>query len=378
MRRLDERAELIGLIYEAALDQKVWPLVADRLADLMGARVCQFSGYDARTGAIANVAPRVPPEALRDYDDYWVHRNPLITPGSRKPVGEVLSIHDLMPRSELARTAIYNEFFAPLKLEEKIGALLANDGSDWAALGVWRAAGMGAFDHADAELLAGLIPHLQRAVQLNIRLAELEMAQTASTELLDRLRQASLLVDAACRVLLANRAAEEILADRVGLRRCADGVLRADKQAETVALHKLVAAAAGCIAEGEEGAGGWLRLSRGGERAPLTLLVIPLRAETNWLASCHPSAILFITDPERTSNPAVASLRAGFGLTRMEAALALEVLDGKGLKVAARSLGISPTTARTHLTAVFDKTGTRRQAELVCVLLQSDGAVREE
>lgn len=143
--------------------------------------------------------------------------------------------------------------------------------------------------------------------------------------------------------------------------------MRADRHCEAAALYKLVAGASGRIADGEEGAGGRLRLSRGEEHAPLKFLAIPLRAETNWVPSRQP-------DPERRCNerrcnPTAASLRAGLGLTRMETALALEVLDGQGLKVAARRLGISPTTARTHLTAVFDKTGTRRQAELVRMLL---------
>jgi hypothetical protein len=30
-----ERAELLGLIYEAALDREVWPRVADRLSDVL-------------------------------------------------------------------------------------------------------------------------------------------------------------------------------------------------------------------------------------------------------------------------------------------------------------------------------------------------------
>jgi hypothetical protein len=39
MRRSDERDELIGRIYEAGVDRRTWPLVADRSADLMGAVV---------------------------------------------------------------------------------------------------------------------------------------------------------------------------------------------------------------------------------------------------------------------------------------------------------------------------------------------------
>jgi len=44
----------------------------------------------------------------------------------------------------------------------------------------------------------------------------------------------------------------------------------------------------------------------------------------------------------------------------------------------ASRLGISLATARTHLAHVFDKTGTRRQAELVRLLLRSQPAVRED
>jgi DNA-binding CsgD family transcriptional regulator len=80
--------------------------------------------------------------------------------------------------------------------------------------------------------------------------------------------------------------------------------------------------------------------------------------------------MLFVSDPERTIDPTADSLRQEFGLTAAEAAVAKEILNGRGLKVAARSLGVSPTTVRTHLTAVFSKTCTQRQAELVRVLLQ--------
>jgi DNA-binding CsgD family transcriptional regulator len=111
-------------------------------------------------------------------------------------------------------------------------------------------------------------------------------------------------------------------------------------------------------------------LSRGGLRSPLSVLVIPLPVETYWLAPRRAAAILFLTDPEGTRNPTAASLRGSFGLTRTEAAMAIEVLNGGGLKAAAARLGIAPTTARTHLTAIFNKTRTRRQAELVRILLR--------
>ncbi len=377
MSLLDARADLIGLIYEAAVDRHTWPLVADRLADLTKGVICQIGTYEAASGTALNIAPRVSPEASRSYAEYWVHRNPLVEVGLRRPVGEVLSIHDLMPRHKLALTAFYNEFLAPLGLQQKLGASLLNDSSGWAAFGVWRPDGHGAFNHSDAKLLVGLVPHLQRALQLNLRLAEVEMTRAASSELLERLRLAVALVDAACRVLFANRAGEAILTEQCGLQLRASGVLHAERYAETTALHKLVVEAANRIADNDKGAGGRLLISRGDRRPPLTVLVIPLRADIDWVVPRRPAAMLFITDPEQSATPTAASLRWCFGLTRMEAAVAQQVLKGDGVKGAALRLRVSPSTIRTHLDAVFQKTGTRRQVELVRTLLQITGTVRD-
>ena len=125
------------------------------------------------------------------------------------------------------------------------------------------------------------------------------------------------------------------------------------------------------------GAGGRLRLSRE-HRAPLSVLVIPHRARLSWIDLLRPRAILFITDPEEAAVVRRESLRQDFGLTPAEAGFTREILKADGLQAAADRLGISLTTARTHLAHVFGKTGTRRQAELVRLILQSQPAIREK
>ncbi|WP_447725963.1 helix-turn-helix transcriptional regulator [Sphingomonas koreensis] len=57
-----------------------------------------------------------------------------------------------------------------------------------------------------------------------------------------------------------------------------------------------------------------------------------------------------------------------FGLTSAEHRLLKLLFEGMSLAGAALSLGIARTTARTHLQRIFDKTGSRRQSDLVrCV-----------
>ncbi|WP_246800502.1 helix-turn-helix transcriptional regulator [Bradyrhizobium sp. ERR14] len=57
-----------------------------------------------------------------------------------------------------------------------------------------------------------------------------------------------------------------------------------------------------------------------------------------------------------------------FGLTPAQARLASLLVAGKSLEEIALDMNISSGTARNHLKAVFLRTGTRRQAELVSLL----------
>jgi DNA-binding CsgD family transcriptional regulator len=73
---------------------------------------------------------------------------------------------------------------------------------------------------------------------------------------------------------------------------------------------------------------------------------------------------------ETADTPAarIDRLRTRFGLTESEARLALDLADGGSVPAYAAARGISRNTARNQLQQVFEKTDTRRQAELVRLL----------
>ena len=195
------------------------------------------------------------------------------------------------------------------------------------------------------------------------------MRCAATADALDRLEQGTLLVDAASRVLFANKEAERLTGIGGGLRLVA-GILQARSTSDTAKLQTLVA---GCGRQGDEaGAGGSLSLPRGANRSAITLLVVPLRTEAPaFFVVRRPVAIIFATDPDRHPAPPIAQIRQRYGLTRAEAAFALEILKGDGIQASADRLGVSRSTARTHLSRVFQKTDTRRQAELVRLLTRT-------
>jgi DNA-binding CsgD family transcriptional regulator len=368
-------SEFVGLIYDTALDPDAWPNMLDRLADLLTATTgAHFGSYNSRTYVTRNVAPRFDPQYIRSFSEYWAGRDVFWQRGANYPVGVVFTPETFMSREEHCRTEIFNEWYKPQGAEALMRTNLLIESPVSTVVTVGRRYSEGDFGTSEIRLFAALIPHLQRAVQLQLRLAGVEGPPTGTAEMLNRLVQGVLLVDAGARVIFANRAAERMLRAGGGVALGRDG-LRAETAGETRLLRRIIA---DCAEPRDElaGAGGRLRVSRE-NRAPLAVLVIPHRARFAWIDIARPRAILFITDPEEAVVVRRKSLRHDFGLTPAEAGFTREVLKADGLQAAADRLGISLTTARTHLAHVFDKTGTRRQAELVRLILQSQPAIRE-
>ena len=94
--------------------------------------------------------------------------------------------------------------------------------------------------------------------------------------------------------------------------------------------------------------------------------VLPLHRDDRTRSSGP--ALVIITDPERIAEPDHALVQDLFGLTKMEAQIAVRLARGLDVRQLAEGLSISTATVRTHLQHVFDKTDTHRQAELVRLL----------
>ena len=79
-------------------------------------------------------------------------------------------------------------------------------------------------------------------------------------------------------------------------------------------------------------------------------------------------ATAIITDPQAQTPAPAHILKALYGLTTKESRLAQALLNGDTLDAFCATRCVSPNTARTQLKAIYEKTGTHRQAELVRTL----------
>jgi DNA-binding CsgD family transcriptional regulator len=353
----NESSPLVDEIYTAALDPGHWPRVLACLAKAFGCPSTYLAqdNFAMTEGRLLSFG--TDPRYARLYAEHYVTCN---VPGQRvlkRSVGEAVTGRMLISNEESRRSEFYNDFLVPQDSEELLACIAFKQADRANTFILGRPERFGAWQPKHMEAIAALTPHLRRALQVNWGVGELRIVHDVVGEALHRLEHAVILVSAQGRVLFANRAAEAMLGDGGGLL-TRKGRLVAAQPADETALIRLIGRAA------QIRTGGSHVITREGHPS-LMIIAIPPSTEADWMFYDPPGAILFVKDMENPAKQSVAGFAYHFELTPAETAVVREAVRGDGIAASAKRLGISRTTARTHIQHVFQKTGTHRQAELI-------------
>jgi DNA-binding CsgD family transcriptional regulator len=107
----------------------------------------------------------------------------------------------------------------------------------------------------------------------------------------------------------------------------------------------------------------------------LSVFVAPARCRDLFF-NAPGSALVFVSDPEGADAPSSEILQHAYGLTPAEANVAALLATGKDIHEIAETTCVRQNTVRIQLKRIFDKTGTRRQAELVKLILTGPAFLR--
>ena len=390
-----ELSALIGAVHEAGLDPTGagWPAALERLSPVIAGDGAVVLGLEHRRFEYSHTHfARTDLDSVARYQAYYGRIDPVFEPAlPEAPSGALLLSDALMPVRELRRTQYYADWLQPHDFGSGAAAVLARQGSAMALLFAVRPRRRGAFTADDVETFGLLLPHVATAVRLSLRLAALGAERDAAADALDHWADAVLLVDGTACVRAANRSAEALLSAGDGLsleraRGFGSGQLRAATPALTAALRRLVSTAAALAVQtaarvADRSAAAptppnlVLALVRPSGRPPLALVAAPLStgpaAGAAWVedlsrASAGARVAVFVSDPAAVGDGATTRerLRAVYGLTPTEAAVAAAVARGEGLLAVAAAQGVTLATVRTQAQQVYRKTGVRGQAAL--------------
>jgi DNA-binding CsgD family transcriptional regulator len=366
----------VRCIHEASLTADAWQPALQSIIELLGGDHAILLASDPARAEIALAT-----SAGMDRGDFARFATPeaaqWIEPAMQAiRSGTVVTRSRLMPDRQFERTGFYNEVVRPAGGFHAVGvAHQAQALSSFVA--ICRPRQAGDFEADDVKLMQILSPHFATALHVRHRLGVADLAARGAWAALDRLNTGVIVADAAAAVVFANRTAERLFTARklrldgsgVGL---GDGL---DDEAASGELRRMVARCADPHAGVE--AGGTVELAGDAWRAGLSIVVTPFQAERIGFdpGGCSkPLALLLVSDPQEERRRRMLALQRRFRLTPAEAEFALEIVKGDGRAAAAARTNITVGTARTHLDRIFEKTGVRRQAELVRLLLLDERA----
>jgi DNA-binding CsgD family transcriptional regulator len=367
--RPDQRDGLITYLYDATLDPRLWSGLATKVAHALGSSsMALMLRHRDNSGEWLSLTGNFNERAIAIYDAYYHQHNVWVERIRRLKHGCIYLSEDLIADDDMLRSEFYQDWSGKLGCFFVTGTMFETASGDVCTLGVHRALGQERYTGDDKAFIADLVPHLGRALDVRHLLSQASIERQAALDALDRTKVATLVLGRSGIILYANRQAEALLraGDSIA---ASDGCITVCDSAASEWLMACVRSAVDVASGRRSTGGGTVPLPRG-ERLPLSVLVAPLPTARDGFGPQAPAAILFVRDPERPM-PSTTLLQELFGLTAAEASIAALLADGRSIDVVASAQGIKVNTARTHLKNVLAKTGTKRQAQLVALILNA-------
>lgn len=356
VRNEDDLLALVGDLYAGAADDERWNHALDQLSDQFGGSAIFFGQEGATPAERHFTSHRADPQIAHLIGGPLAEprANPFLAAIPRFGPGRAILTPEACSAATLKNSLVYRQAIEPFGYGHVLGGLLERIEGKARVVSMMRPTSRGDYQVAEARLLTRLMPHLTAALHLRHEFARAAAVAGLASLGLSEAGKGVILLDERSHLLLLNGEAERILALDDGLS-WSRGLVAADaavrrklRQLVDMARDRAVGAS---VAP--------LTVARPSGARPFLVTVLaapPVSAG---------AVMILLRDPARNSCPDQATLRAAYGLTPTEATVTLELAGGKTLNEAAKALGISLNTAKSHLKIVFDKVGVHRQSALV-------------
>lgn len=372
--------EIVGDIYDAALDSALWPKVLTRICELNEANTAVITALDTLNP---------------DYNLFITHNfdQERLLAAYRSDGMDVMEM-ELHGKHQIAKgigsTALSSEIFGsqekyiekagvffercsrPFNVYWLAGVLLDYNEFRWSALGVHRPEDWPPLTKENTDCLGRLGLHIRRSLHIHRQLTEARQQNAALYRMLDGLSSGVILLNGEGQVRYANREAERQLAGHgaLGLNRLKQ--LRASQPKDDTELQALIrsAMAVGLRRCVDDRIGGVLGLRNDqGESLMLTITPLSEWAGFSELQRDHVAAAVFLSRPDQRQTLSRRLLKQSYGLTERECDICEAFVNQASLDEVAVACGISVETVRHYLKLIFDKTGQHSQTELMRLLM---------
>ncbi len=345
---------LIDLIYEAAAQPSLWPVVLQQISDLVGG----VGGVFIVPAAGAWLASPKLVDMVSDFTaEGWATNNErtrrLL---AAKHPGFVTDV-DVFKPEEIPKDPVYRDFFLPRGYGWGVATVVEIPSGDAAVIHVEREFTTGPVERKFVDMLDGLRPHLARAALLTCRL-NLEKAQaTAAT--LQMLGLPGAVLDSSGRIVAANERLSQLIPRIIQDRQSRVSLVDGNADALLAQAIRHMTGVARPVSS--------IPIPAREDMPAYIVHVAPVKGEAQDVFGAA-TTMLVVTPVEPREVPTANVLQGLFDLTPIEAKVAKLIGDGKTLSTVARRLNLSEEGMRRQMKSVFAKTGLNRQTELIRLL----------
>lgn len=372
MNELDQYSRLIHSVYELCGDPDQWGLLLEEITRFIDGRVTQLAVYSITES-------RRPTWRVfgHNHEEYrtFIYRHatedPRLSYILSNP-GRVICAEDGVDIEQFRATPWFREVVEPMDLEHSLVSYFAQEADVMATIASMRGREPGPFGSVEKHRLGLVVPHLRRAFEYYALLDEAKAKVSDIGAALDIVDAGIFLTDGDLKVAHVNRAGEAMLKDGdISLRggRLSFKDARAARQMSTAVAQALAAARGETPLPHAD----HIEVPRqDGEGSPYHISLHPLPAGETVARLAQRSEIAVVVRPPGRSGADVARrLQTAFHFTPAEASLAAALAAGASLADYAQQRNVALSTVRSQLKALYDKTDTRRQGELVARLRSS-------
>ena len=362
---------ILASLYEATLDEALWPATSaliDEAVGLQGNTLLVGEGPkdDIRVlfvGLYYRGERR--PDLEREYLTVYHPLDESIPRFRQLPDSHVVHATHLYTAQELQTSVAYNEGLRRLNGQDGLRVRLDGPAGSHISWGLADPVAPGGWDSPQLALIKGLLPHIRQFVRVRQALGGAEALGTAVTDLLDTSRVGVLHLDRRGRIVEANDHARRLLRHGAGLSD-RGGELRAWLPADQARLARLLAGA--LPASSAPAVGGSLLLRRAPGAAPVVVHVTPVGGPPPDYGARRVAALVLLVAPGRPARIDPALVATTLGLTRAESQVAAGLAAGLTVRAIAEATGRQESSIHWHLKRIYRKLGLTRQAELVALV----------
>lgn len=342
-------SEILETILGATLDSQLWGAVLEKLSLISGHQYAALLFYNKGSADLMTDTLLCEEKVFTAYRDVFLAIDPAERILNASPVGQIYQDRSVLGDKFISSSVYYNEFHRPNDLNYLTSVKLSTVNGYSSFLSLMTARDAAYPQQEQFNIFQRIVPALIIASSLHAKFEQLRDNLKYQNAILDNHIYPVWLVNPAGKILYANTHAETYQSRHHDLWSTKRDTICIDTDGKK--LKKAIEQAT--LTNGVPKAG--LCYTTQGKAKPV--LILP--------ASHLPgTACIIIPDPFLNGTPMVEL----FDLTPSENTLTGLLVRGMTPEECALHLGVSIATIRTHLSALYRKTSTRSQSELLIII----------